>query len=155
MKIIKGSYEGKGFKIGIVVSQFNRTVTELLKESAIETLLACNVEEKDITIVHVPGAFEIPLIAQQLAASSHFHAIICLGAVIRGETPHFDYVCSNAASGVATLNLKYEIPIILGIITTNTVEEAWQRSGVKGSNKGAEAALCAIEMAQVQKKLKL
>ncbi len=151
MEPIEGELTAQDHQFGIVVSKFNEFVTSRLLASALDTLKQYGVNEKDIQIVRVPGAFEIPLIAYQLAASKQFHAIICLGAVIRGETPHFDYICAEAARGITQANLDTGVPVIFGVLTTNTVEQALERSGTPERNRGADAARTAIEMANLLK----
>ena len=148
---IEGELSAKRQRFGIVVSKFNAFVTDRLLAGALEILTQYGASDKDLQIVRVPGAFEIPLIAYQLAASKEFHAIICLGAVIRGETPHFDYICAEAARGITQANLDTGVPTIFGVLTTNTVEQALERSGSPERNRGAEAARTAIEMAMLVK----
>lgn len=138
---LKGKLEGRQKRIAIVVSRFNEPVTRKLLESALETLRACAVEEENLTVAWVPGAFEIPYLAKHLAKQNRFDAVICLGAVIRGETPHFDYVAGEAAAGIARTSLELGIPIIFGVLTTDTVNQALERL-----DKGAYAAKAALEM---------
>ena len=152
-KIYEGIFDGRGLKIGIVVSRFNVFITERLLEGAIDVLRRHQVSEEDIYVVWVPGAFEIPLVAKKLASTRNFDAVICLGAIIRGATPHFEYVASEASKGVAQVMLETEVPVIFGILTTDTIEQAIERAGTKAGNKGAEAALAAIELANLLKKL--
>ena len=137
-----------GKKYGIVVARFNHFITDRLVEGCLDTLKRHGVADEEIEIIRVPGAFEIPLAAQK-AAKKDYDAVICLGAVIRGDTPHFDYVCSEVSKGVAHVGLASEKPIIFGVITTDTIDQAIQRAGVKSGNKGAEAAVSAIEMANL------
>jgi len=151
MKVIEGVYKGEGLKIGIVVSRFNVFITQKLLEGALDILKRHGVRDEDISIVWVPGAFEIPFIAKKLAKKDKFDAIICLGAVIRGATPHFEYVASECAKGIAQVMLETEKPIVFGVLTTDTIEQAIERAGTKAGNKGAEAALSAIELANLQK----
>ncbi len=151
MEPIEGELTAHGHRFGIVVSKFNEFVTSRLLASALETLKQHGATENDIQIVRVPGAFEIPLVAYQLAASKQYHAVICLGAVIKGETPHFDYICAEAARGITQANLDTGIPVIFGVLTTNTVEQALERSGAPERNRGADAARTAIEMAMLLK----
>jgi len=153
MKIITGNLTGEGFKFGIVVSRFNEFISNKLLEGAIDCLLRHNVNENDIEIVWVPGAFEIPLIAQQLAITNKFSAIICLGTLIRGATSHFDYIAAEVSKGIANISLKYNLPIIFGVLTTENIEQAIERAGTKSGNKGFDAALAAIEMANLFKNL--
>ncbi|MCD4689497.1 MAG: 6,7-dimethyl-8-ribityllumazine synthase [Desulfuromonadales bacterium C00003094] len=152
-RIIEGKLDAKGFKVGIVVSRFNSFICERLLEGAIDTLVRHNADDGDIDVVRVPGAFEIPLVAKKLATSGRYDGVICLGAVIRGATPHFDYVCSEVSKGVATVSLDTDIPIAFGVITTDTIEQAIERAGSKAGNKGAEAAMVVIEMLNLFKAL--
>lgn len=145
-RIIEGKLDAKGFKVGIVVSRFNSFICERLLEGATDTLVRHNAADEDIDVVRVPGAFEIPLVAKKLATSGRYDGVICLGAVIRGATPHFDYVCSEVSKGVASVSLDTDIPIAFGVITTDTIEQAIERAGSKAGNKGAEAAMVVIEM---------
>ena len=151
-KFIEGDLDASGLKIGVVVSRFNVFITEHLLKGAIDELVKHGVEENDIEVIRVPGAFEIPLVAKKLCSRGN-DAIICLGAVIRGETPHFEYVASEAARGVASVARGMDIPIMFGVLTTDSVAQATERAGGKCGNKGAEAALAAIEMATLYKKL--
>lgn len=141
-------------KIGIVVARFNSLITNSLLEGAKNTLEQYNVKKENIDVISVPGAFEIPLTAKMMAKQNRYDAIITLGAVIRGDTPHFDYVCNGVASGVTQVGLETEIPVIFGVITTDNTDQALERAGIKSGNKGAEAAIAAIEMANVIKGLK-
>lgn len=140
-------------KIAIAVSRFNDTLTKLLLDGAITTLIRCGVAEEQITVAWVPGAYELPLACQTLAETETYDAVIALGCVIRGETPHFDYVCSTAASGVSRASLDTGVPIIFGVLTTDTLEQAMHRCGSKAGNKGADAALAAVDMLTLLKKL--
>ena len=153
MKVYEGKLDANGMKFGIVVSRFNNFITEKLLEGAIDSLKRHGGEEKYIDVVRVPGSFEIPLIAQKLAASSKYNALICLGAVIRGDTPHFDYIAGEVARGVSSAMLQNNIPVAFGVLTTNTIEQAMERAGAKVGNKGSEAALTAIEMASLSKEI--
>jgi len=148
-KVIEGKLLAKGKKFAIVVSRFNDFVTGKLTEGAVDTLLRSGADTKDIEIIKVPGAFEIPLIAKKLAEKNRYNAVICLGAVIRGATSHFDYVSAEVTKGVAMVSLEYGIPVIFGVLTTDTIEQAIERSGMKSGNKGWSAALSAIEMANL------
>lgn len=148
-KIISVPLVASNKKVAIVVSRFNDFVTVKLLEGAKDGLVRHGMSEEDITIAWVPGAFELPIIAQKLAETKIFNAIVCLGAVIRGSTPHFDYVAAEAAKGIANVGLKCGIPVIFGVITTNTVEQAVERAGIRVGNKGWEAACAAIEMMNV------
>lgn len=145
-KIIEGNLVGTGLKIGIVVSRFNEFITSKLLSGAEDALKRHGVNEDDVTIMWVPGAFEIPLAAKKLAERGDFDAIITLGTVIRGATPHFDYVSSEVAKGVANTGIQSGIPVIFGVLTTDTIEQAIERAGTKAGNKGYEAAVGAIEM---------
>jgi len=144
--IFEGNFDGRKFKIGIVVSRFNEIVSKPLLEGALSTLKKCGVDDKNCSVAWVPGAFEIPLAAQQLFKKKKVDAVIALGCVIRGATPHFDYVCSQVASGLNSVSLATEKPVGFGVLTTDTLEQAIDRSGAKSGNKGAEAALTVIEM---------
>jgi 6,7-dimethyl-8-ribityllumazine synthase len=152
-KIIQGDLSGKGVKIGIVAARFNDFITSRLVDGALDGLQRHGVEEADIEIVRVPGAYEIPLAAKMLAQSGRFNAIICLGAVIRGATPHFEYVSAEVSKGAASVSLETGLPVIFGVLTTDTIEQAIERAGAKSGNKGWDAALSAIEMANVTKQL--
>lgn len=148
--VIEGSLVGTDLKIGIVVGRFNEFISKNLLDGAIGTLTRHGVKEENIDVVWVPGAFEIPLIASQMARKS-YDAIITLGLVIRGATPHFEYVCSEATSGVARASAESNKPVIFGILTTDSIEQAVERAGTTAGNKGSEAAIAAIEMANVVK----
>ena len=136
-------------KYAIVVARFNHFITDRLLEGCLDTLKRHEVKDEEISIVRVPGAFEIPLAAKKLAKKEDVDAVICLGAVIRGDTPHFDYVCAEVSKGVAHVGLESEKPVIFGVVTTDNVDQAVQRAGVKSGNKGAEASISAIEMANL------
>lgn len=153
MKIIEGNLNCEGLNFAIVVSRFNDFISNKLLEGAIDCLKRHGCNDEKLNIIKVPGAFEIPLAAEKLASSKKFDAIICLGAVIRGATPHFDYVASEAAKGIGQLNLKYGIPVIFGVLTTDSIEQAIERAGTKSGNKGWDAALTAIETVNVLKQL--
>ncbi|MFC5714135.1 6,7-dimethyl-8-ribityllumazine synthase [Thalassorhabdus alkalitolerans] len=152
--IYEGELVGTGQKIGIVVGRFNEFITSKLLSGAENTLKRHGVNEENIDIAWVPGAFEIPFAAKKMAETGKYDAIITLGTVIRGSTPHFDYVCGEAAKGVGSLSLQTGIPVIFGVLTTDTIEQAIERAGTKAGNKGAEAAVTAIEMANLDKSLK-
>jgi len=152
-KIIQGDLSGKGLKIGIVAARFNDFITSRLVDGALDGLQRHGVADADIEIVRVPGAYEIPLAARMLALSRKFHAIICLGAVIRGATPHFEYVSAEVSKGVASVSMETGLPVIFGVLTTDTIEQAIERAGSKSGNKGWDAALSAIEMANVMKQM--
>lgn len=151
---LKGGLKGEGLRIGIAISHFNEFLTSRLLQGAREGLLGHGVREADVTVVWVPGAYELPLVTQQMARQDRWDAIICLGAVIRGETPHFDYVAGEAARGIAAVARETGIPIIFGVLTTNTLEQAIDRSGAKQGNKGYEAALTALEMANLLRQIR-
>jgi len=153
MKIFEGKLEGKGLKIAIVVSRFNSFITEQLLAGSLDCLKRNGVNDNDITVVKVPGAYEIPVICKKLAVKD-YDAIIALGAVIRGNTPHFDYVASEVAKGVAQVGLETGKPVIFGVLTTDTIEQAIERAGTKAGNKGFDAAQSAIEMANLFKEIK-
>ena len=136
-------------KYAIVVARFNNFITDRLLEVCLDALKRHEVKDDEISIIRVPGAFEIPLLAKKLAKKDDVDAVICLGAVIRGDTPHFDYVCAEVSKGVASVGLESEKPVIFGVVTTDNVDQAVQRAGVKSGNKGAEAAISAIEMANL------
>ncbi len=143
---IEGSLRGDGRKIAIVVSRFNSFIAEKLLEGAIDSLVRSGVDSEAIVVARVPGAFEIPLIAQKMARSGNYHAVLCLGAVIRGATPHFDYVAGEVAKGTAQVMLDTGVPILFGVLTTDTIEQAIERAGTKAGNKGSDVAIAALEM---------
>ena len=149
----EGTLIGKGLKFGLVVSRFNEFFTQKLLEGAQDALLRHGVSEEDIDIAWTPGSFEIPLIAQKMAQSKKYDAVICLAAVIRGGTPHFEYISAEVTKGIAKVNLDSGIPVIYGVITTDTLEQAIERSGAKAGNKGFDAAVSAIEMANLIKSI--
>jgi 6,7-dimethyl-8-ribityllumazine synthase len=153
MNIIEGKLSAEGLKFGIVVGRFNSFITERLLEGAIDCILRHGGSKENIEIVKVPGSFEIPLTAKKLAKSGKYDAVICLGAVIRGSTPHFDYVANEVTKGIAQVSLETEVPISYGILTTDTIEQAVERAGTKMGNKGFNAAMVAIEMANVLKSI--
>lgn len=153
MKVIEGELQAKGLKFGIIVSRFNDFITSKLLDGALDALRRHGADDKDIEVVKVPGSFEIPLAAKRLAAKGTFSAIVCLGTVIRGATPHFDYVASEVSKGIASASMETGIPIAFGVITSDTIEQAVERAGTKSGNKGWDAAITAIEMAQLLKKL--
>jgi 6,7-dimethyl-8-ribityllumazine synthase len=146
---IEGKLVAEGKKFGIVVGRFNDFISERLVGGALDALVRSGANDDDIDVVRVPGAFEIPLLAKKLAKKGGYDAIICLGAVIRGSTPHFDYVCAEASKGIAKVSMDEEVPVIFGIITTDTIEQAIERAGTKAGNKGWSAAMAAIEMANL------
>ena len=147
IKTIEGDFNARGLRFGIVASRFNDFIVDRLLAAAVDTLTKHGVAVSDIEVVRVPGAFETPLAIKRLAASRRYNALIALGCVIRGATPHFDYVAGEASRGVANVSLAHEIPIGFGILTVDTIEQAVERAGTKGGNKGADAALAAIQMA--------
>ncbi|MBA4532922.1 6,7-dimethyl-8-ribityllumazine synthase [Brevibacillus halotolerans] len=149
MKIWEGKLVGSGLRIGVVAGRFNELIVSKLVSGALDTLKRHGVEEAHIEMAWVPGAFEIPLMAKKMAETARFDAIITLGAVIRGSTPHFDYVCNECAKGVAALSMSSGVPIIFGVLTTDNIEQAIERAGTKAGNKGCEAAASAIEMANL------
>jgi len=153
MNIIEGKLSAEGLKFGIVVGRFNSFITERLLEGAIDCIIRHGGSKENIDIVKVPGSFEIPLTAKKLAKSGKYDAVICLGAVIRGSTPHFDYVANEVTKGIAQVSLETEVPISYGILTTDTIEQAVERAGTKMGNKGFDAAMVAIEMANVLKSI--
>ena len=143
---LEGHLQGKGRKIGIVVARFNSFISERLLEGAIDSLVRSGVATEDIVVARVPGAFEIPLIAQKMARSGRHDAVLCLGAVIRGATPHFDFVAGEVAKGTAQVMLDAGIPVLFGVLTTETIEQAIERAGTKAGNKGSDVAIAALEM---------
>ena len=146
MRVYEGSYVVKGKKFGIVVARFNEFITSKLLSGAVDALHRHDVNEEDIDMAWVPGAFEIPLAAKKMAKSGKYDAVICLGAVIRGATSHYDYVCNEVAKGVAQVGLQTEIPVAFGVVTTENIEQAIERAGTKAGNKGYDAAMSAMEM---------
>ena len=153
-KVIEGNLLAKGKTFGLIASRFNDFMTKELVSGCIDALLRHGADEKDITLTWAPGAFEVPLVAQKMAQTKSFDALICLGTVIRGATPHFDYIASEVAKGVAKVSLDSGVPVIFGIITADSIEQAVERSGSKDGNKGKDAALSAIEMANLTKQIK-
>ncbi|BES64011.1 6,7-dimethyl-8-ribityllumazine synthase [Gottschalkiaceae bacterium SANA] len=151
MKVWEGNLTAEGLKIGIVVARFNDMIGERLLGGAMDAIKRHGGNEQDVELVRVPGAFEIPLMAKRMAATGRFDAIIALGAVIRGETPHFEYVSGEVTKGVAVLNLEFQMPVIFGVLTVDTIDQAANRAGLKSGNKGFEAAVAAIEMANLNK----
>lgn len=152
-KVIEGKLDARGMRFGIIVSRFNNFVTEKLLEGAMDALKQHKIEDKNIDIVRVPGSFEIPLLAHKMAASRKYDALVCLGAVIRGDTPHFEYIAAEVSRGIGNAILEHRIPISFGVLTTNNVDQAMERAGAKTGNKGFEAALTAIEMASLNRKI--
>jgi 6,7-dimethyl-8-ribityllumazine synthase len=153
MKKIEGKVVAEGIKVGIVAARFNEFIVSKLVGGAVDGLVRHDVNEDDITVAWVPGAFEIPLIAKKMAKSGKYDAIICLGTVIRGQTSHYDYVCNEVSKGIAQVSLESEIPVMFGILTTENIEQAVERAGTKAGNKGYDCALGAIEMVNLMKAL--
>jgi 6,7-dimethyl-8-ribityllumazine synthase len=151
--IIEGKLDAKGLRFGLLVSRFNSFVSDRLVEGAIDALVRHGADHEAISLVRVPGAFEIPPAARQMAASGRYDAIICLGAVIRGATPHFDYVSAEVSKGIASISIDSGIPVAFGVLTTDTIEQAIERAGSKAGNKGFDAAMAAIEMANLYQAL--
>ena len=152
-KIIEGNITGRGLKFAIVVSRFNEFITSKLLGGALDMLKRHETNDDDIDVCWVPGAFEIPLVAKKLASSKKYDAVICLGAVIRGSTTHYDYVCNEVSKGIATVGLTTGVPTIFGVVTTENIEQAIERSGTKAGNKGSDAAISAMEMANLLKSI--
>ena len=152
-KIYEGKLVGKGFKFAIVISRFNEFISSKLLSGALDTLKRHEVREEDIEIFWVPGSFEIPVVAKKIAAKKKHDAVICLGTVIKGATPHFDYVAAEVSKGIAKVGLDSEMPVMFGIITANNIEQAIERAGTKAGNKGFDTALGALEMANLIRKL--
>ena len=152
-RIVEANLIAEGKKFAVVVSRFNDFITERLVGGAVDALVRSGVQDDDIDVVKVPGAFEIPLIAKKMAQKKQYDAVICLGAVIRGATPHFDYVSAEVSKGIAVVSIDAEIPVIFGIITTDTLEQATERAGAKSGNKGYSAAMAAVEMANLLEKV--
>lgn len=153
MRTIEGMLTGRGLRIGMVVARFNEFVTSKLMEGALDALVRHEVDPDAIDVLWVPGSFEIPLAAKRMADSGRYDAVVCLGAVIRGATPHFDYVAAEVAKGVANVSLATGVPVIFGVLTTDTIEQAIERAGTKAGNKGFDAAVTAIEMANALRQL--
>jgi 6,7-dimethyl-8-ribityllumazine synthase len=153
MKIIEGELQAKSLKFGIIVSRFNDFITNKLLDGALDALLRHGAKEEDIDIIKVPGSFEIPVVARRLALKGTYNALVCLGTIIRGATPHFEYIAAEVSKGIASASMETGLPIAFGIITSDTIEQAVERAGTKSGNKGWDAALTAIEMAQLLKKL--
>ena len=151
MKVLEGKLVAEGIRVGIVAGRFNEFIVSKLVSGALDGLKRHGVNDEDISIAWVPGAFEIPLVAKKMAESPKYDVVICLGAVIKGSTPHFDYVCAEASKGIATVSLNAEKPVAFGILTTNSIEEAIERAGTKAGNKGYDAAVTAIEIANLMK----
>ncbi len=145
-KLIEGTLDAKGYRFGLIVSRFNSFICDRLVEGAIDTLVRHGADDGQLTLVKVPGAFELPLVAKKMALSGNYDALICLGAVIRGGTPHFEYVSSEMTKGIALASMESGLPVAFGVLTTDSIEQAIERAGTKAGNKGAEAAMSAIEM---------
>jgi len=153
MKTIEGNLDASGLKVAIVVSRFNEFITGKLLSGAVDCLRRNNANEGDITVAWVPGAFEIPATATKLVKTGSYDAVICLGAIIKGSTPHFDYVSAEATKGIGQLSINSDIPVIFGVLTTDSIEQAIERAGTKSGNKGFDAAFSAIEMANLYKQI--
>jgi 6,7-dimethyl-8-ribityllumazine synthase len=153
MKVIEGIYSGEGLKIGIIASRFNEFITSKLVSGAEDCLKRHGVNDDDISVAWVPGAFEIPVIAKRMAASGKYDAVICVGAVIRGATSHYDYVCNEVSKGIASVSLETGVPVLFGILTTDTIEQAIERAGTKAGNKGTDCAMSALEMVNLIKNI--
>ena len=153
MNKLEGKLVADGAKIGIVAARFNEFIVSKLVGGAMDGLIRHDVKEEDVTVAWVPGAFEIPLIAKKLADSKKYDAVICVGAVIRGATSHYDYVCAEVSKGIAQVGLQSEIPVLFGVLTTDTIEQAIERAGTKAGNKGYDCAMSALEMANLLKQL--
>lgn len=148
-KVYEGKLDGKGLKVGIVIARFNEFISSKLLSGAKDALVRHGVEENDIEVAWVPGAFEIPLVAKKMAANDKYDGIICLGAVIRGATPHFEYVSAEVSKGIASVGLEMDKPVMFGVITTDTIEQAIERAGTKAGNKGFDSAVGLLEMASL------
>ena len=155
MKIYEGNVTGRGLKFAIVVARFNEFITSKLLGGALDTLKRHETPEENITVAWVPGSFEIPLVAKKFAESKKFDAVICLGAVIRGATTHYDYVCNEVSKGVAQVSLQTGVPTIFGVVTTENIQQAVERAGTKAGNKGSDAAISAMEMANLLKAVEI
>lgn len=153
MNVLEGKLTAKGIKVAIVAARFNEFITSKLLSGALDCLKRHEAADEDITVAWVPGAFEVPVAAKKLAAAKKYDAIICLGAVIRGATPHFDYVCAEASKGIAAVSMEYGLPVAFGILTTENIQQAIERAGTKAGNKGADCALTAIEMVNLFKQI--
>lgn len=146
MNVLEGKLTAKGMKVAIVVARFNEFITSKLLSGAVDCLVRHEADDNDIAVAWVPGAFEVPVAAKKLAATGKYDAIICLGAVIRGATPHFDYVCAEASKGIAQVSMEYGLPVAFGILTTENIQQAVERAGTKAGNKGVDSAMAVIEM---------
>jgi len=154
MREVKGSYQGKGKKMALVVSNFNELISRELVAGCVETLKKCSVDDKDIAVFWIPGSYEMPLVSSKLAASKKYDAVICLGAIVRGDTPHFEYIANSASRGISQVSLATGIPVIFGVITAETQEQAIERAGLKQGNKGRDAALSALELSDLLSRAK-
>ena len=152
-RVLEGQLSAEGFRFGIIVSRFNDFISSRLVEGAMDALLRHGATEEQVSVIRVPGAFEIPLTAKKLAESGRYDAVICLGAVIRGSTPHFDYVAAEVSKGIASVSLESRIPVTFGVLTTDNLEQAIERAGSKSGNKGYDGAMAAIEMVNLFKEL--
>ncbi len=152
-RVIEGKLSAEGLKVGMVVARFNEFISSKLLSGAMDALIRHGAKDQDVTVAWVPGAFEIPLIAKKMARSGKFDCIICLGCIIRGATPHFDFVAAEASKGIALVSLEADCPVAFGVLTTDSIEQAIERAGTKAGNKGWEAALAAIEMVNLVKVL--
>lgn len=155
MKVHAGRLDASGMRVGIVVARFNDFVAQRLLEGAVDALVRHGADEADLTVAWVPGSFEIPLAAQELAGTGRVDAVVCLGVVVRGDTPHFDYVAGEASKGVGAIGLQSRLPVTFGVVTTDTMEQAIDRAGGKHGNKGADAALAAVEMVSLLRELRV
>jgi len=153
VKVIEGTVVAENIKIGIVAARFNEFIVSKLISGAVDGLIRHGMSEEDLTLCWVPGAFEIPLAAEKMAASGQYDAVICLGAVIRGATSHYDYVCSEVSKGIAQVSLKAGLPVMFGVLTTDTIQQAIERAGTKAGNKGYDCAISAIEMINLLRKI--
>lgn len=152
-KVIEGTFQVSGKRVALVVGRFNAFITKNLMEGAVDTLVRHGIDDASITAIWAPGAFEIPLVVKKVAASGNYDAVIALGCVIRGGTPHFDYVAGEAAKGIGQLALQCDIPVLFGVLTTDSIEQAIERAGTKAGNKGSEAAMAALEMMSLMEQL--
>ena len=154
MRVLEGNVVAKGIRVGIVAARFNEFITSKLVGGALDGLKRHDVKEEDIDVAWVPGAFEIPLIASKMAKSKKYDAVICVGAVIRGSTSHYDYVCSEVSKGIAQVSLASSVPVMFGVLTTDTIEQAIERAGTKSGNKGFDCAMGAIEMVNLLREIR-
>ena len=153
MKTLEGKLTAKNMKIAIVVARFNEFITSKLRSGCIDCLIRHEAADEDLTVAWVPGAFEIPMAAKKLAESGKYDAVICLGAVIRGATPHFDYVCAEASKGIAQVSMQTGVPVAFGVLTTENIQQAVERAGTKAGNKGVDCAMTAMEMVNLFKEM--